>query len=125
MTKWGLDVYRATVRAFTEALETESATEDIRPILSSVLRGFWTRPTPAEAAAWGAYPYDSDPLGRSTLPLARPFTPQELTDAGDPGFRWGDRAWLPGSLALSGEHGRRAAELLAPRLEWLGAPAAD
>ncbi|MFI2367419.1 hypothetical protein [Streptomyces sp. NPDC018833] len=125
VTKWGFDVYRATVRAFTEALETESATEDIRPILSSVLRGFWTRPTHAEAAAWGAYPYDSDPLGRSTLPLARPFTPEELAGAGDPDFRWGDRAWLPGSLALNGEHGRRAAELLAPRLEWLGAPAAD
>lgn len=125
VTAWGFGVYRATVRAFTEALDTKEAAEDIRPMLSSVLREFWTRPTHAEAAAWGTYPYDSDPLGRSTLPLARRFTPEELAAAGDPGFQWGDRAWLPGSLALSGEHGRRAAELLAPRLERLGAPAAD
>ncbi|MET9382839.1 hypothetical protein ABZY09_17655 [Streptomyces sp. NPDC002928] len=125
VTTWGFGVYRATMRAFADALDTKEAAEDIRPVLSSVLREFWIRPTHAEAAAWGAYPYDSDPLGRSALPLARPFTPKELAAAGDPGFQWGDRAWLPGSLALSGEHGNKAAELLAPRLERLGAPATD
>lgn len=149
VTEWGFATYRAGIAAFVRALaetdevshkatshaevaedventeHSEDAAGDVRPALSEVLRAFWLDPTESEARAWGAYPYDSDPLGRSTLPLARPFTPEELADAGLPGFRRGDRAWLPGSLAISGSAGARAREVLAGRLEGLGSPAKD
>lgn len=125
VSNWGLAVYRAAVRAFCLGLQLPgaSAVEDIRPVLSAVLRDFWTAPTLAEAGAWGAYPYDSDPVGRSTLPLARPISAEMLASAGEPTFSWGDHAWLQGSLALSGEPGRRAAAVLAERYEQLGGSA--
>ncbi|MEU7941763.1 hypothetical protein [Microbispora bryophytorum] len=127
VSAWGFDVYRAAIYAFCSALSLSHAGDDIRPVLSSLLYDFWITPTEEEAAAWGAYPYDSDPLGRATLPLARAFTEQELKPLlhGDGPFEQGNRAWLQGSLALSGPAGRQAGAILSPQYATLGSPATD
>jgi hypothetical protein len=127
VAEWGLDLYRSTIYEFCSALALTHAGDDIRPVLSSVLYDFWITPTRTEAEAWGAYPYDSDPLGRSTLPLARAFTAEELRsllDGNEP-FDRGDRAWLQGSLALSEEPGRRVAAKLSSQYAYHGRPATD
>ncbi|MEW9532840.1 hypothetical protein [Microbispora sp. NPDC049125] len=127
VSAWGFDVYRAAIYAFCSALSLSHVGEDIRPVLSSLLSDFWITPTEQEAAAWGAYPYDSDPLGRATLPLARALSKQELDPLLNGGgmFDQGDRAWLQGSLALSGPAGRQAAAVLSPQYAKLGSPATD
>ncbi len=92
---WGLGLYRSVLYAFTSALiaEGDLPPGDVRPLVHQALDAFWCDPTHAEALAWGAYPYDSDPAGTAIRPLARPFT---ATD-----HARGDRAWVAGSLALS------------------------
>ena len=75
-------------------------------------------PSLAEARAWGAYPYDSDPAGTAIRPLARPFGAEGRVTRGD-------RAWLAGSLALSTAQGRAAYLRQAPEHELAGAPETD
>ena len=127
---WGFDTYRSTIRAFCDALNTqdlhEAMTADLRPAIATVLSAFWMTPNYAEAATWGDYPYDSDPLARATRPLASPFDEAELTALiqGIP-LEQRDRAWLQGSLALSGALGLTAAKLLKSCYQSLGAPPID
>jgi hypothetical protein len=126
---WNFALYRQTIRAFCAALDlsaTGDLATDLRPLVSGLLHAFWITPTREEATAWGAYPYDSDPLARATRPLASPFDTRHLTAVlrGEP-LHQQDRAWLQGSLALSGPEGADVADLLAPRYHALGAPATD
>ncbi|GIE86821.1 hypothetical protein [Actinoplanes regularis] len=126
--EWGFGVFRETIYHFCEHLTDRDlvAAADSRDVIARVLRAFWLTPTPQEAAAWGDYPYDSDPLGRSTRPLARPFDDDHLKAVlnGAP-LRQADRAWIQGSLARSGPLGAQVAELLVPSYSALGAPATD
>lgn len=126
---WAFTLYRQTIRAFCEALDLPTgqlSATDLRPIISRVLHAFWITPTRDEATAWGAYPYDSDPLARATRPLAAAFDSHHLAAVlrREP-LHQQDRAWLQGSLALSGQAGADVADLLAPRYAALGAPATD
>jgi hypothetical protein len=122
---WGIDLYRATLYAFCDMLESGD-NGDVRPLIHRVMDAFWRNPTRAEAAAWGTYNYDSDPAGTAARRLARPFT---TTDAVAGMIRRrldrGDRAWLPGSLALSGALARLAHALFTPLPDRTGAPATD
>ena len=117
---WGLRLYRSTLYAFCEALEADGGLpgDDVRPLVHQVMDAFWCHPTPAEARAWGTYPYDSDPAGTAVRPLARPFTTQDQLTRGD-------RAWLAGSLALSTPEARAAFLRHAPADELAGAPETD
>lgn len=127
---WGFNVYRETIYRFCDALDQSAAQQmmftDVRPVISSLLHAFWIMPAYAEAVAWGAYPYDSDPLARATRPLARPFDPDQLraVSRGEQ-LNQEDRAWLQGSLALSGAEGAEATAVLAPRYEIVGTPATN
>jgi hypothetical protein len=127
---WGFHVFRSTVDEFCDRLEwSVSPTDvanDLRPVISRLLHDFWMTPTQPEAAAWGSYPYDSDPLARATRSLARPFGEDHLKAVigGEPLVQE-DRAWLQGSLALSGPEGAEAAKVLSPRYAVMGAPAND
>ena len=80
---WGLRLYRSTLYAFCAALEADGGLpgDDVRPLVHQVLDAFWCHPTPAEARAWGTYPYDSDPAGTAVRPLARPFTTRTSSPA--------------------------------------------
>jgi hypothetical protein len=116
---WGLRLYRSTLYAFRAALEADGGLHgDVRPLVHQVMDAFWCHPTRAEALAWGAYPYDSDPAGTAVRPLARPFTIQDHTARGD-------RAWIAGSLALSKPEARTAYLRHAPEHERTGAPETD
>jgi len=117
---WGLRLYRSAVYAFCAALEADGSLpgDDVRPLVHQVMDAFWCHPTPPEARAWGAYPYDSDPAGTAVRPLARPFTTQDQHTRGD-------RAWLAGSLALSRPEKQAAFLHHAPSSELAGAPETD
>ena len=118
---WGLGLYRSTLYAFCAALSSSDASlrgGDVRSMVHQVMDAFWCHPTPAEAVAWGAYPYDSDPAGTAVRPLARPFTDQDYAARGD-------RAWLAGSLVLSMPEARAAYLNRAPERELDGAPETD
>jgi hypothetical protein len=127
---WGFDIFRSTVYEFCDRIEWSgvppTAPIELRSVISRLLHAFWMTPTQQEAAAWGSYPYDSDPLARATRPLARPFDPNHLKAVvrGEPIIRE-DRAWLQGSLALSGPEGAKAATVLFPHYKVMGAPATD
>jgi hypothetical protein len=112
---WGLGLYRTVLFHVCDAL-TGSLEGDVRPLIHDVMDAFWCSPTIPEAAAWGAYRYDSDPAGTAIRPLARPF--EDAGQAGDASAR-GDRAWIHGSVALS----HRPVDLPCDLLQ--GAPATD
>ncbi len=117
---WGLGLYRLTLYAFCAALEMDRRLpdDDVRPLVHQVMDAFWCHPSLAEARAWGAYPYDSDPAGTAAWPLARPFAAEGRVTRGD-------RAWLAGSLALSTPEARIAYLDQAPEHELAGAPETD
>ncbi len=103
---WGMPLYRQALHAFCAALTTARPIpdDDARPMIWQVMDAFWTRPTRAEADAWGAYPYHSDPAGTAIRPLARR---------------------IAGSLALSTEPARTMFLRQAPPADLTGSPAAD
>ena len=102
--------------AFCAALDADRGLPcDVRPLVHQLMDAFWCRPTRAEAVAWGAYSYDSDPAGTAIRPLARPFAAQGQVTRGD-------RAWSAGSLALSTPRAREAYLNHAPERELAGAP---
>jgi hypothetical protein len=118
---WGLPLYRRTLYAFCTALTGAGPLPDgdIRPTVWAAMDAFWCHPTLAEARAWGTYPYDSDPAGTATRPLARPLTIEHgQCDRGD-------RAWTAGALALSTEPARTMFLHQTPPAELLGTPAPD
>jgi len=118
---WGLPLYRQTLYAVCENLISAGPIPggDIRPVTWQVMDAFWCRPTPAEARAWGSYPYDSDPAGTAIRPLARPL----IIENGQ--CRRGDRAWTGGSLALSDEPARARFLEQASSADLRGAPATN
>ncbi len=107
---WGLPLYRKILYNISQSLTGRLGDSDIRPLVYDLMHTFWCSPTTEEAAAWGAYPYDSDPASSAIRPLARP-----LDAVGDPG----DRAWIHGSAALT----RHPVPVPASTLQ--GQPAAD
>ncbi|MFI5540705.1 hypothetical protein ACIA5H_30360 [Nocardia sp. NPDC051900] len=113
---WGLRTYRSTLYAFAQQL-TSLPQEDLRPLIHELMAAFWCHPSRSEAAAWGAYPYDSDPAGTATRPLATPLDEREPVR--------GDRAWISGALALSPPTIRQRYLADASLAEVLGVPAPD
>ncbi|MFF7941592.1 hypothetical protein ACFZC5_17915 [Nocardia gamkensis] len=113
---WGLHTYRSTLYAFTEQL-TEPPNQDLRPLIHQLMDSFWCHPSHSEAAAWGSYPYDSDPAATATRPLARPVIEHAAVR--------GDRAWIAGALALSSSTARERYLADASAGELLGTPATD
>jgi len=60
-------------REFARAPQIEANEDTVRDACAALLREFWENPTPAEAAAWGAFPYEDDQASSATLPLAAPL----------------------------------------------------
>lgn len=109
LTAWGLPVVHDTLRTFAEALTLPALmTEDwrrCRPMAVEVLRTFACRPASAEAAAWGAFPYEDDQAGLHSEPLAAPLplSLKILSRGVRDGFltRPSAAAWIGGSKALT------------------------
>lgn len=101
--RWGLELYRRTLYEFCAQLDLDHVDHDVRPMIYAIMQAFWLQPSRAEARAWASYPYDSDPAGTAARPLARRFSAREALRALIGGrLDRGDRAWLEGSIALSG-----------------------
>ncbi|MGY1937710.1 hypothetical protein [Nocardia gipuzkoensis] len=113
---WGLHTFRATLYAFAEQL-AKLPSEDSRPLIHQLMAALWCHPSRSEAAAWGAYPYDSDPAGTAVRPLARPLNEQSPIRE--------DRAWISGALALSSPTARERYLARASTGELRGVPAPD
>ncbi|MFR9769349.1 hypothetical protein [Nocardia sp. SC052] len=113
---WGLHTYRSTLYAFTEQL-AELPSEELRPLIHQLMDSFWCHPSHGEAAAWGSYPYDSDPAATATRSLARPLDERAPVR--------GDRAWITGALRLSPPAARERYLAGASACELLGIPATD
>ncbi|WP_299033029.1 HAD family hydrolase [uncultured Pseudokineococcus sp.] len=74
---WGLDQVRTSVRLVVEELASGDPAPlrrpvDLRGAVDAVLREFWERPTPAEVAVWGSFPFEADDAHRRSIPLAAP-----------------------------------------------------
>jgi len=133
---WGLATVQRSVLAFVDHLAVaESGVNpwlDVRPVLADVLRPFWRMPTPADAAAWGAFPFENDQGGACWAALAPPYRWRDLAAA-----LWGAElplphrgAWIAGSfrrtpvaLRLALRLAIRAGRLGRGMWSWLGAGA--
>lgn len=99
---WGLPFYRRclyegceVLAELQESLGADVGGDQVRSLVHTLLKAFWTDPTRAEARAWGRYVYDSDPTSSAARRLARalPKGSRNINARGD-------RAWWAGSLAL-------------------------
>ncbi len=106
VVEWGLpNVQRTAVRAveLTAAQLESSATHvDLRTPVSNLMTLFWSKPSPAEATTWGAFPWEEE-TWPPFAPVAQPF---RLTDAVTRLYRYesGLRryfSWRAASIALS------------------------
>ncbi len=105
---WGLGTVRAAIAAFTEALDPVALSAAdilaVRPVIGDLLHDFWLRPEPAEARAWGAFPFNlGEGHGSFIAPLAEPY---DLADIGR-GLRGArimrkhEHFWIEGALAAT------------------------
>ena len=75
---WGLGTVRAAIAAFAEALApaplSAADLRALRPVIGALLRDFWLHPEPAEARAWGAFPFNlGEGHGSFVAALAEPY----------------------------------------------------
>mgnify|MGYP000134884134 CR=1 FL=1 len=115
---WGFPVVQRTLDSFLDGLaqgnELLSCNADIREPLVDVLRTFWRKPTPEEAAAWGRFPRELDQEEGDVKPLAEPYTGwKALAEFARYGRHANEEikhkfSWMDGSLTRSGPGLRRA-----------------
>ena len=105
---WGLPTVRAAVEAFAEALAPApvSAAEigALRPAIGALLRDFWLDPSPDEARAWGAFPFNlGEGHGSFVAALAEPYGLRDLRRAlgGGKLLKKHEHFWVEGALAAS------------------------
>lgn len=111
---WGLGTVRATLDAFAAALAGELARDPgmatpeavlaLRPAIGDLLRAFWLHPTPAEARAWGAFPFNlGEGHGSFTAALAEPYGLADLRRAakGGKALKKHEHFWVEGGLAAT------------------------
>jgi hypothetical protein len=101
---WGLADVRAVVAdavsVLSSTLRFVDAGADLRAPVAELLEELWYRPTPEEAAAWGAFPHEFDQAGEHRATLARPLSMTSLARAAS-----GDAAvagpWVRAAVASS------------------------
>jgi hypothetical protein len=105
---WGLPTVRAAIVAFAEALGLEAATPGdaraLRPVIADLLRAFWLSPAPAEARAWGAFPFNlGEGHGSFTAALGDPYGLADLRRwlGGGKLLKRHENFWVEGALAAS------------------------
>lgn len=103
--------YIQALAARTQRLDTGVAD---RQTVAKLLTAFMTRPTPAEAEAFGSLPFSDDVLAGEDRQLAPPLTAAQrrahhplgrVLALGRPESGW-ESPWFAGSLARSGGHTR-------------------
>ncbi|MEI4278299.1 hypothetical protein [Klenkia terrae] len=113
---WGFEDYRRALDLAVDAFIDSGPgghQVDLRPTVWAQLLDLWRRPTPQEAASWGAQPYGEDFANQRWFPLARPITARRLLRAaglGPAGWRQ-PLYWRNGSVRLSSPPVRWAVRL--------------
>jgi len=109
---WGLGTVRATLDAVAAGvaarLEDPAGAGDaalaLRPAVADLLRAFWLAPAPAEARAWGAFPFNlGEGHGSYTAALAEAYGPDDLRRglSGGKVLKKHEHFWVEGALALT------------------------
>ena len=105
---WGLGTVRAAIAAFAEALDPGALTaadlRAVRPVIGALLHDFWLHPEPAEARAWGAFPFNlGEGHGSFIAPLAEPYGLADLARSlkGGKALRKHEHFWIEGALAAT------------------------
>lgn len=109
LAEWGLDMVHDTLRTFAARVGPPAPLASdwarCRPMATAVLRAFACSPSAAEAAAWGAFPYEDDQAGTHFEPLAAPLplTLEVLSRGVRDGFlaRPSPAAWIGGSKVIT------------------------
>ncbi len=104
--EWGLDTCRRTIFSFVDALVLDSSLidpdADLRVAVAALIDTLWAHPTPAQAQAWGRFPFERDQQGVWVTPVAMPLTSAaiaaKLTGRRDPRA---DPMWWQGRIARS------------------------
>jgi hypothetical protein len=111
---WGLGTVRSAVAGFAEALDLAEASREatlaLRPVIGALLHDFWLAPEPAEARAWGAFPFNlGEGHGSYLAPLGDPYGPADLRRALKGGrlLKKHEHFWVEGALAASNPGLRR------------------
>lgn len=106
--EWGLDIVRSAVAEVTERVVLDvdlvDARADLRDVTVELVDELWTRPTRAEAAAWGTFPFEgAQATPTEAAGLAHPYTLGEVARGIAEGYfpNLGWQHWYEGSLALS------------------------
>ncbi len=106
---WGLPVVRETMRHVAEALVMDDQLvdlrADLREVASDLVAMFWSTPTRAESAAWGAFPFvGAEADGEAAKPLASRYTwrgvARDTLRGSFPNLGW--RHWYEGSVQQCG-----------------------
>ena len=97
---WGISTVHATVERFAENLKELTLPGkildwDSKPALLQIFRAFSKEPLPAEARAWGAFPYEDEQAGtvRERLTVPYELTWKNLQIA----LTYGEERFLPAS----------------------------
>ncbi len=108
---WGLGTVRATLDAFAGALAAElagppsaGAVLALRPVIGDLLRSFWLDPAPAEARAWGSFPFNlGEGHGSFTAALATPYRVADLRRVakGGKALKKHEHFWVEGGIAAT------------------------
>lgn len=106
LATWGWPAVQLTLDAYGRHLAQAPAVAAdeaaVRAMCLAVLRLFWEQPTPTEAAAWGAFPYEDDQASATSRPLAETLAWRQVTALAFRGRTGPHRAsWWHGSQALT------------------------
>lgn len=108
LAAWGLPIVRATLHAAARNVVVEGIEAGhllaLHGVIGRLLEAFWQEPTPAEARAWGCFPWDAGQGHEADVhPLADPYAPADI-----PAAAWTPRRlrkreifWVEGALAMT------------------------
>jgi FMN phosphatase YigB (HAD superfamily) len=119
--EWGIGSVHRVVRAVAGNLFLDGdyvdATADLRGAARRLLHEFWWHPRQDEVRAWGGFPFEEDPLGSLSAPMASGYSLGEVMERlrAGPAARHRLKYWPVGALMLSAPP-IRAASALAARL---------
>jgi FMN phosphatase YigB (HAD superfamily) len=106
LDEWGLAVVHETMTAFADQLwlgDGVLADADMRPAVADVLEALIRTPSPAEAEAWGAYPFEYGRTGVVVASIAESYAVRHAVKALRNGYittRAGTQ-WPEASMALT------------------------
>ena len=108
LLSWGVEHVNRAILSVADSLTgmtLEMAEHDGGRLISTLLKAFWSHPSPDEAEIWGSFPYTTDQTASYRLPLARRPTHREMLGSliKRRRFRPHGNAWVAGTYVLAPE----------------------